>query len=890
MPKSSTRNKSKANAPTSLFRALRSNDLAFVFSVLLMLLSLITMIGWWTKSPSLVTVMPEWPPMFFNTAICTLLGGGGLFLYSQKESIKNELVVIIIGILMIVFPALILCQEIVGLNFGIDELFSKDWFTKEEHPGRTPINTAISIILFGLFFLLLSIKKNIYTIILIQILSAILFFIGFLGFSGYLLDLKVLYDWGPFKPMSLQTSLSILILTIGLWLVWRKKEWTNQLYKDREDLRIIIITSIILSSFMLFTVLHEFSNIIENRKETIRSILLDKTEDMQSIISKNLNDIDNSIKSMKQDLFTQSATNQPQDFKNLQDLIKFHLYSSNVTAIEWRDKNNKIIYLFNELTEKPKLIIPLQNQKELLWDNQMIYRQTIPINIGINSYGYIVAEWILTAFNSEYFNYKRLGTTGETILCQTNNKEEALCLPSRFNSTFFLIKSKNTPIYYAPQGAHGIMESIDYRGNMVLASYGPLDHLPLGIVVQRSVDEIYISIKTIISKFVLMILIFMFVGIITLYWQIQPLIKRVILSRKQAIIANKNLETVNQKLMNNLKTLTEIQKESDQLAEISTFLEVSNTIEEATNICTKYCLKLFPNSSGALYLMSTDKTMLQCISTWGHPINNLKDLTPNACWAIRKGELLLAFPPHFEVLCEHIRMTQNGSLSFCCQPLKAHGTIIGLLYLELPQISEYNEKDLSTLERFITHFSDTIGILLANIRLREELRLQAILDPLTGLYNRRLLDETFNRYIEIAKRKALSLAILMIDIDKFKDFNDQYGHEAGDIVLQKVSAFLQKNIREYNIACRFGGEEFLIVLLDISPQDVLTRAESIREGIEQIHIIHHDQILPKITVSIGISMYPENGQEVKQLIEIADKALYQAKKEGRNKVVMTTKE
>lgn len=888
MPNLHTKIKSNLSQKSTYHKVktLKLTDISFIFSVLIILIGLSSLIGWWTKSILLVSLMPEWPPLYFNTAILVILSGIALFLYGQEENKKIKVAIAFLGTLIIFFSALIASQDILGVNLGIDELFSQDWLTKSDNPGRIPLNTAIAFMISGLILILLVTTQNIYTVILSQILSAILFFIGFLGVTGYFVDTQILYNWGHFKPMSLHASLAIILLDVGLWLIWRNKEWNQQLYKDKEDLRIIIIAFLIAISILAFTIIYEFSILIDNGKKNAILMLDDEKTDVQREMTKDLQEIHESVQSFNQDLFTQNFSNV--DLHAITDIIKFHLHSPQTSAIKWIDENNKILFVLNELTENPSIVIPLQNQSELLWKNQLIYRQTIPVRVGFKAQGYIIAEWILKEFHTEFTDYKRLGTTGEYLICQEKSKQQALCLPSRFNPTPFLMNLKNNPMSYALQGSEGNMEFIDYQGNLVITSYGPLSNLPLGLVVKSNTNEIYSTVKNVIMKFIYSIFLFILIGMIILYWQIHPLVRRVIESRKQAIMANKNLDIINQKLTRNLRSLIELQGEANKMAEINTFLEVSNTIEEAANICTTYCLKLFPNSSGTLYLLSSDKTQLQSISTWNTPLNNSKNLIPDGCWGIRKGELHLASPPNFEIICDHIHKELNETIHYYCQPLKVHGSIIGLLYLELPALPDPNKKALLNLHRLITHFSDTIALFLSNIRLREELQLQAIHDHLTGLFNRRHLDDAFHRYLEIAKRKKLTLATFMIDIDNFKDFNDQFGHEAGDLILQRVGAFLQKSVREYNIACRFGGEEFLIVFLDISKENALERAESIRTGIEAMQLIHHDRILPKVTVSIGISIFPDNGQDVKSLIENADIALYQAKKEGRNKVVLVT--
>jgi diguanylate cyclase (GGDEF)-like protein len=184
-----------------------------------------------------------------------------------------------------------------------------------------------------------------------------------------------------------------------------------------------------------------------------------------------------------------------------------------------------------------------------------------------------------------------------------------------------------------------------------------------------------------------------------------------------------------------------------------------------------------------------------------------------------------------------------------------------------------------------TAVAENIALALANLQLREELHAQSIRDPLTGLFNRRYLEESLKQLLHFARRKKQPLGMIMLDVDYFKRFNDTYGHDAGDLVLQKIAAYLQNNIRGSDIACRYGGEEMIIILPEASLENTRQRAEQLRAGIKGLKIRHNNQSLDKITVSLGVSAYPENGNSSQELFEAADSALYQAKAQGRDRVI-----
>jgi diguanylate cyclase (GGDEF)-like protein/PAS domain S-box-containing protein len=165
-------------------------------------------------------------------------------------------------------------------------------------------------------------------------------------------------------------------------------------------------------------------------------------------------------------------------------------------------------------------------------------------------------------------------------------------------------------------------------------------------------------------------------------------------------------------------------------------------------------------------------------------------------------------------------------------------------------------------------------------------REQSVRDHLTGLFNRRYLEETLERELLRAKRKKFSLGIIMLDVDDFKSFNDKFGHAIGDLVLQSLGKLFLDNIRGEDIVSRYGGDEFLLVLPDTGKNVVLERAEELREDAASIGLQTESCTFPTVSLSMGVSIFPENGTTISTLLKAADDALYQAKNLGRNKVVI----
>jgi diguanylate cyclase (GGDEF)-like protein len=177
-----------------------------------------------------------------------------------------------------------------------------------------------------------------------------------------------------------------------------------------------------------------------------------------------------------------------------------------------------------------------------------------------------------------------------------------------------------------------------------------------------------------------------------------------------------------------------------------------------------------------------------------------------------------------------------------------------------------------------------LGLGLANVQLREVLRIQSIHDPLTGLFNRRYMEETLEREVHRARRGGKPMSVLILDIDSFKQQNDVFGHEGGDAVLRELGRLLRESLRKEDIPCRYGGEEFVLVLPDAVLQGAVRRAEQLREAVKHLSIPYQGRKIGSITVSIGVAAFPEHGQDGRALLQAADVALYQAKHEGRDRV------
>jgi diguanylate cyclase (GGDEF)-like protein len=221
---------------------------------------------------------------------------------------------------------------------------------------------------------------------------------------------------------------------------------------------------------------------------------------------------------------------------------------------------------------------------------------------------------------------------------------------------------------------------------------------------------------------------------------------------------------------------------------------------------------------------------------------------------------------------------------YLCVPLIAQGETLGVLHLRPGPPAEAQTPALAAVkDQLALTVAEDLALALANLRLRESLRSQAIRDPLTGLFNRRYLEETLGRELGRVKRVGAPLGVIMMDLDHFKQYNDTFGHSAGDELLSALGILLKSQIRGEDIACRYGGEEFLLILPGASVSIALERAEILRQAVKEMH--RHHQGLKPTTLSLGVAVYPDHGDTGLQLIRSADAALYRAKQAGRDRVM-----
>ena len=330
--------------------------------------------------------------------------------------------------------------------------------------------------------------------------------------------------------------------------------------------------------------------------------------------------------------------------------------------------------------------------------------------------------------------------------------------------------------------------------------------------------------------------------------------------------------------------LNKLQRRNNEIAllnEMSRLLQACQSAEEAYRIIADLSSQLFPGTAGGVYMVNAARTVVNAVASWGELPSSSRNFSPHDCWALRPGQTRFLTEDQAEASCLHL--TKPLPTVSYCLPMQVQGETLGILHLQ-SQHKEYLDEAKRQLAYTVI---EQTSMALSNLKLREALREQSIRDPLTGLYNRRYMEEVLKQQLSRVIRQLHPLGIIMLDIDHFKAFNDTYGHATGDALLSELGRFLQSHIRGEDIACRYGGEEFILIMPDASLEAAQQRAEHLRNEIRQMQVQNAVQSYGRITLSIGVAIYPLHGHTIEAVLHAADVALYRAKQEGRDRVVVS---
>ena len=338
-------------------------------------------------------------------------------------------------------------------------------------------------------------------------------------------------------------------------------------------------------------------------------------------------------------------------------------------------------------------------------------------------------------------------------------------------------------------------------------------------------------------------------------------------------------ENTEASLQTALEHMEQSNNQTSLLGKLSDYLQSCQTTNEAFNVISASLPQLLNDSQGSVSLFRHSRNLIETMSKWGDAQDTIPaSFNPDQCWGLRRGRAHYYVPGGTEPCCGHFGAEPIGPS--LCIPMQAQGETIGLFSVAVDDISKTNREKVA----FCRRVSEQISLAIANLNLQNRLREQSIRDPLTKLFNRRYLETTLERELSRAQRNKNDVSVLVLDIDYFKKFNDTMGHDAGDALLEQFARLLENNVRKEDIVCRYGGEEFVVVLPMANLEMGVMRALKICEATRKLQIKSTNKEITSVSVSIGVSSYPAHGKKGQELITAADTALYISKQMGRDRV------
>ena len=344
------------------------------------------------------------------------------------------------------------------------------------------------------------------------------------------------------------------------------------------------------------------------------------------------------------------------------------------------------------------------------------------------------------------------------------------------------------------------------------------------------------------------------------------------------IIFRRGAKRSSQEAIARMRAVTEAETSREQvtrLFQMADMLQSAGDYDDANEVLRASAAELIFGFSGALYVFNNSRDRLVLSTSWEREGYDAlpETLGMDQCWALKRGKPHINRPHSRKLCCSH-HTSGDYALEI---PMLARGETLGLLQIYAE--GDEAELRLEQIHGLGTALADAMSLALSNIALREKLRGQALRDPLTNLYNRRYMEDALERFVRLAERENRDLSVIMIDLDHFKRLNDQYGHAKGDSTLRDAASVISHMLRDSDVACRYGGEELIVLLPDCGMEMAANKAEQIRIGIESLSQSNGAQV----SASLGVSSTPAASS--KDLVAQADVALYRAKQGGRNRVV-----
>jgi diguanylate cyclase (GGDEF)-like protein len=786
--------------------------------------------GWVLGIPQLVQIRPDWTPMVVNTAIGFVLSGIGLFMAVQGGRWPTR-----IAALLGALVALLAVEELCVLLFDLAPALSLPELHRPlqpsyPHPGRMAPNTALCFLLFGVGFWALMRSQRASAARWIQRAAIAVLAIGLLGVIGYSLQLEYLYGWAGVTRMAAHTGVGMVVLGTGLWNLGVARAGVRSIsdgsevagvYRTATLLLLLVAASAGIGGFAFLQGQVELQVDDELRQMAVdRVLLLDQVIEHRSIraqIVSDAHELATLLRALGAAPQDQATLNALRGYATGLRKNGFSSVGANIAGRYWQ---------FDGAPTRPALSVALQGDYPgwLLWQNGYVLRRELPVRDRAGIVGTLITEQPLQVLDIVSAAINRLGESGEMGVC-SGDPINMHCFPTRnrpqpFNSPR-IIAGQPLPLDYALRGKTGSIVAYDYRQHRVLAAYDPIGKTGLGLVVKRDIAEIYAPIRRQFQRIVVFLVVLLLFGQWLMRRSLGPLLWSLESSRAQARAESARFEAA-----------------------------VESNLD-------------------AFFV-------LECMRDPAGTIHDLRYVLINA-----RGEHTIG-RPRTEVIghgmCQLIpELRSNGMLANCVRVVETGEPMAEERSAIVREGIWYHMR--------IVKLGDGVGITMRDITAErhasEQIKYQALHDPLTGIVNRAGFELALGKALVEAQQSGHVVAVALLDLDGFKEINDDLGHAAGDHVLQQVALRLRDCIRPDDTAARLGGDEFVLVLANVQyPHGAEVVARKLVAQVARSMRVDGHSIA--VTVSIGISAYPQHGADALALLKCADTAMYRAKHAGRN--------
>lgn len=809
-------------------------SVSFAAGSFLVFLSSLVLIGWITANPRLVSIAPGQINQVFNAALCFLLAGLTLCVPDNFSKIQQSCR-FVVGLAIMALTTLTLSQHVLHIDLGIDQWVVQAGLDRfNPNLGRMGGNTAILLWMVGAVLAGWSYRSHTSMLVFTRATLLILFLVGVFTLVGYWLKLEFLYYSPLFLRTSLYTAIDFILLSIGLWAAALRDNPVSFFDAQHDDKKILLVSASILLVVALIGVLSGFSVFFKKSEEILKNTLHQSLISRINLFNDNVYAAIKEVNSVAENpRFQRLLPHYSSELNGDFDLL---FSSSGYSAVNVFNNDGGLLYRYGNFSQLKNVMTSLQlpgmQTASLIWEKGWMLQVNKTLYYQNQKVGSMLVELPLKNLNQLYSSAVNNNRDGKLTICTLQTAGEALCTPQSLSASLIrqslVVNDNETSMALALQGKAGNFESVDKDNHTVFTAFSPISGLKLGAVVQIDTVDLYGPIRMQLDVIGPIFLLSIGIGLLLLSWQVSPLVRKILISEKQALNSNALL------------------RESE-----GRFRSAFDSAAVGMSLVSLDGRWLRVNQSLCDILGYSESELLSMNS---YDLTYLDDLDDEK----KKLRQLIQGDIH------HIRLEKRY--------ITSDGYILWVL------VTSSLVRDVNNVPLYFISQVQNINI---QKHAEERLKELAYHDPLTGLDNRSEIEKNIESALFSSRVTHNGFALIFLDLDHFKEINDNYGHDVGDALLKEVANRLKASVRRADRVGRLGGDEFVIILTDLCDFNrVSAIARQVLDVLSEPIILNNVSF--NVTTSIGISVYPDDGLSMETLMKHADVALYCAKEFGKN--------